>query len=529
MAGNRTIDRERERQRKKKRRRRRRKQNLVSYIALAVILIAVVVLGFLGYKWVKTNIIDARKPSVVKANLTDYYRLSADETDPDNKIAAAEPNEYAIFLDDQLIGNRAVEKDGFIYVRMGIIRYNIDDRYRYDEKENAIAVTDTNSMYVAYVGEKSYTLDGNYYDTDYVVAIDYKEDIYVCMNFVDEISDSETSFFTDPNRVLIRYKLGRMEYCDAAGDDGDDIYMRVSGGTKANVVTSIKDGTKLRILKAIDEDWYFVVDDNCWFGYVSTTDVSGRYHEEVEGVSHEDQMPLNEFANAADWVTEEYENYNLHYYGGVGYTSKFVVDASDWNGYIDWQTAYNNTAVWGAVIRVGYRGYADGIIMEDTAYWDNIQRAIASGMKTGVYFFSQATTEEEAIEEANYVLDHVAGYELSLPIYYDAEDTWFEDAAGEPTLEGSRFNNQTKIQYTKLAKAFCETIEAAGYEAGIYANKSWFEENMLLWPGEYEFWVANYSDLCECTHAFSMWQFTQEADLPGFSKPCDLSVRLIEK
>ncbi len=114
-----------------------------------------------------------------------------------------------------------------------------------------------------------------------------------------------------------------------------------------------------------------------------------------------------------------------------------------------------------AIIRVGYRGYGTGTIEEDTSYYTNIEGALAAGLQVGVYFYSQAITTAEAREEAQFVLDHLGGYEITYPVIFD----W------EQSSEAERTASLDNTALTDCAIAFCDTIEARGYRAGCYFNQ----------------------------------------------------------
>lgn len=195
------------------------------------------------------------------------------------------------------------------------------------------------------------------------------------------------------------------------------------------------------------------------------------------------------------------------------------IDVSKYQKEIDWELA-KAAGVDFAFIRVGYRGYGDsGNFGADTYYDQNMQGAIAAGIPVGVYFFSQAITEEEAIEEANYILDRIPYYTISMPLVMDFE---YASASGGQT--GRLYNAKlSKQEATNICLAFCETIEASGYEAMVYANRNMLEKG--LYPEQieenYDIWLANYTNETGYTGPYSFWQYTSKGNIDGIEGNVD--------
>lgn len=199
----------------------------------------------------------------------------------------------------------------------------------------------------------------------------------------------------------------------------------------------------------------------------------------------------------------------------VSPVSRVGIDVSSHQGQIDW-TQVRGAGVDYAVIRVGYRGYTDGELHEDSMYYQNIEGALAAGLDVGVYFFSQATSTEEARKEAMFVLDRLGGYDVRYPVYFD----WEGIAEG-----GARTDGMDGEQMTRCAIAFCDNIETYGYTAGVYFNQSYgyssFRLRDLL---DYEFWLAEYQDTQSFLYEVQMWQYTYEGSIPGVDTIVDLNL-----
>lgn len=189
------------------------------------------------------------------------------------------------------------------------------------------------------------------------------------------------------------------------------------------------------------------------------------------------------------------------------------IDVSKWNGNIDWN-AVKNSGVSYVIIRCGYRGSSTGVLVEDPKFRSNIKGAKAAGLKVGVYFFSQAVNEVEAVEEASMALSLVSGYGLNYPIFLDVESS------------GGRGDGVSKETRTAVCNAFCQTIQNSGYSAGVYANKTWFTEkiNASSLTG-YKIWLAQYAVSPTYTATrYDMWQYSSKGQVSGISGYVDMNI-----
>lgn len=189
------------------------------------------------------------------------------------------------------------------------------------------------------------------------------------------------------------------------------------------------------------------------------------------------------------------------------------IDVSKWNGSIDWN-AVKNSGVSYVIIRCGYRGSSTGALIEDPKFRSNIKGAKAAGLKVGVYFFSQAVNEVEAVEEASMTLGLVNGYGLNYPIFLDVE------------ASGGRGDGVSRDVRTAVCKAFCATIQNSGYSAGIYANKTWFSEKINTGSlTGYKIWLAQYASVPTYTATrYDMWQYSSKGKVSGISGNVDMNI-----
>lgn len=203
------------------------------------------------------------------------------------------------------------------------------------------------------------------------------------------------------------------------------------------------------------------------------------------------------------------------------YTSKFGIDVSKFQGNVNYEKV-KAAGVEFVIVRVGFRGYgSSGSLSEDARYRQNIEGAKAAGLDVGVYFYAQAINEEEAVEEAEYVLKLIEGYELDLPIVYDPEHV-LDDTA--------RTDDVTGEQFTKNAKAFSDRIREAGHEPMIYANMLWeaYELDFASIP-DVKIWYADYELKPQSPYEFAMWQYSQAGHISGIDGGVDLNMMLVPK
>jgi len=188
------------------------------------------------------------------------------------------------------------------------------------------------------------------------------------------------------------------------------------------------------------------------------------------------------------------------------------IDVSKWNGTIDWN-AVKNSGVSYVIIRCGYRGSSQGSLIEDPKFKDNIKGANAAGLKVGVYFFTQAINVSEAIEEASMTLQLIKNYKISYPVFLDVESS------------GGRADSISKDMRTQVCIAYCQTIQNAGYTAGIYANKNWLTTKINASQlNAYKIWLAQYASAPTYSGRYDLWQYSSTGRVSGISGNVDLNI-----
>lgn len=190
------------------------------------------------------------------------------------------------------------------------------------------------------------------------------------------------------------------------------------------------------------------------------------------------------------------------------------IDVSKWNGDIDWDKV-KAEGVEFAIIRAGYRGSVTGSIVQDPKFEENMRGATAAGIKVGVYFFTQAVNEVEAVEEASAVLKLVREYSLDYPIFIDTEG-----AGGS-----GRADDLDKETRTLVCEAFCRTVSNAGIRGGVYASRNWYNNNLdMNRLDAYYIWLAEYRSTPLYQGYYQMWQHSSKGKVDGIKGNVDLDI-----
>lgn len=216
-----------------------------------------------------------------------------------------------------------------------------------------------------------------------------------------------------------------------------------------------------------------------------------------------------------NWENLENENGRMVYYEDGDAVSATGIDVSDLQGDIDWY-AVKSDGVDFAMLRCGRRGQTEGGLYTDSRFFQNVTGATQAGLPFGVYFYSQAVNEQEAKEEAEYVLSLINGCGVRYPVVYDQENVTGAEA---------RANGLSSEQLTKNAQTFCSTVRNAGYTPMIYGNQ-YDLSRLSVSQLECSIWYAEY----DCKHPTStfhdliMWQYSHTGTVSGVSTQVDLNI-----
>lgn len=204
-----------------------------------------------------------------------------------------------------------------------------------------------------------------------------------------------------------------------------------------------------------------------------------------------------------------------------GKRTRFGIDVSAHQGFIDWEKVAADGVEF-AFLRIGYRGYETGRMVEDGLFRANYEGAVNAGLDVGVYFFSQAISAEEGAEEAEFVLSilNEVGAQLTLPVVFD----WEYPAEGEP----ARTDDTTGDTMTAACAEFCKAITASGNQPMFYAtiNTALFRYDLTK-LADYPLWLADYSPKTEFPYDYKMWQYSSSGSVDGIESFTDFNIMFI--
>lgn len=211
------------------------------------------------------------------------------------------------------------------------------------------------------------------------------------------------------------------------------------------------------------------------------------------------------YNNTEGWINLQYVvPYDDTHNDTSEYAVKWnVIDISKWQGNIKWEkiAAADIDAV---IIRIGLRGTATKEIHMDDKFFEYYEGAVNAGLHVGCYFYSAATTEDEAKEEAYFIIDTIRENDLNfdMPVYLDMEDKVVEKTG--------------KTQIFNTTKAFLDVMKEENVYSGVYCSTSWAEDyyNPALFNG-HSLWIADWRNQCKYSGEYGMWQYTEYGSVSG--------------
>ncbi len=270
---------------------------------------------------------------------------------------------------------------------------------------------------------------------------------------------------------------------DAREDVLSDIQERLSNGTSVN-----------SLLREYFPDKIVYTDDNRY--------IFADIHKELK-------------MNQLHGTFEQSDSGEITYLENGQLLSHKGIDVSRYQGSIDFSKVHNSGVEY-VMIRCGYRAYGSGLLTADTSFEKNITSALKNELDVGVYFFTQAISAAEAVEEADFVLDMIRPYQIKYPIALDVEE-----------IAGDTYRQQdlSAEELTDIIIAFCERIKEAGYTPLVYGNLKCFAGMIDITRLEpYEKWFAYYSDEPYMPYEFSMWQYTSTGKIDGINGDVDINI-----
>lgn len=209
----------------------------------------------------------------------------------------------------------------------------------------------------------------------------------------------------------------------------------------------------------------------------------------------------------------------MKYYENGRQISYVGVDVSKVQDYIDF-VKVKKAGIRFVMLRAGARGYGTGQLIADEYFSENLKRATDAGLDVGVYFYSQAVSKEEAVEEADFVLQQLGEYTISYPIAFDMELV---------TNDTARTDTLSRSERTEIAKAFLDAIEAAGYKSILYGNKEWLiKEVDMSKLTAYDVWLSQQTDIPDYPYQFTMWQYSTQGTIDGIAGLVSLNISFVD-
>ena len=229
------------------------------------------------------------------------------------------------------------------------------------------------------------------------------------------------------------------------------------------------------------------------------------------------QIPKCEY----DFTNLYNQSGRLKYFEGDKCTSYFGIDVSKDNSYIDFNKVKKDGVSF-VMIRLGSRGYQTGQLSVDEYFRDNIKRANDAGLDVGIYFVSQALTEDEAREEAQFVIDNILGYQVTYPIALVMQPVKNDKARSDALSKKDR---------TTVMRAFLKAIKDKGYVPIVYGTKrSLFKDiDLSKIVGDYDIWLSDTgSDYPDYPYRYAMWQYSYKGSVDGVSGDVTYNISFVD-
>lgn len=226
-------------------------------------------------------------------------------------------------------------------------------------------------------------------------------------------------------------------------------------------------------------------------------------------------LPLNEYDEAGFAML----NGRMIYYEEGVRASYTGVEISKYQGYVDFNEVKRDGIDY-VILRAGQRGYSTGQIVADDYFTDNLKRAADAGLDVGVSFLSQAVNTEEAVEEAEFILQYLQGQMIRYPVVFDMQHV---------ANDSARIDILTKEEKTQIAKAFLTRIEEEGYIGVIRADKEWmFDDINYAAVSNYGIWLVQHKDLPDYPYRFQMWNYSDAGSVNGINGLVGISISFID-
>ena len=319
--------------------------------------------------------------------------------------------------------------------------------------------------------------------------------------------------------IIFLSKNGRPELCGIVLSSDDEFVTAIIGDEDGYVRKKMYSVTLSKIYAYATPDYSIIAEYTPGKYMTTASALNFRAAPSTSAVSY-CKIPLGTIititAINGDWGRTEYEgktgwvhlDYVFSYDDSHSDTSEYavkwnVIDVSKWQGNIDW----NKIAaadIQGVIIRMAFRGTATKVIHTDEKFYEYYEGAKKAGLHVGCYFYSAATTVDEAKEEARYVVNEIRKNDLQfdMPVYIDMEDKVVQQTG--------------KTLIFNMTKAFFDVMDDENIYSGVYCSTVWAEDYYT--PALFvknALWIADWRDKCQYSGEYGMWQYTEYGSVSG--------------
>ncbi|MCR4924112.1 MAG: hypothetical protein K5931_08920 [Lachnospiraceae bacterium] len=229
------------------------------------------------------------------------------------------------------------------------------------------------------------------------------------------------------------------------------------------------------------------------------------------------QTPINSYI-LDNFVMED--GFMTYYDENGKKISHLGVDISYHQQNVNWDEL--EKAVEFVILRCGYRGYSEGKLKVDEKFREYAKECNDRGIPLGVYFYTQSVTVEEAVEEAEFVIETIKDFDISYPVTYDTEYVSDESAR-------TRVIEISPDLRSQMAVAFCERIKEEGYYPMVYASENWLRRNLNRdMIEDYDIWAPQYLEKNDFLYDFTIWQYTESGKIAGIDTEVDLDISMVD-
>lgn len=403
------------------------------------------------------------------------------------------------------------------------VNSNVTMKVKADSTQSKYTITINNVRYTTPVKQVQVAVWSKNNGTDdkkWYTAVEKENGTYSAKVSINKHKDAGTYYaYTYVTLEGATKKLVQKKTFNVTGITAKDVYFSYQNNEKGSVQVNVSGVTSPAAIQKVEIRAYTSKNGKDDLVKSTAANVNGIYKKNISVADHKyetGKYKIEVYITDARGIVKQLATRTIELQCAQSYKDKTTftgIDVSKFQGAIDWNRV-KASGIDFVFIRVGYRGYQYGTIVEDPYFQTNIKGALAAGIDVGVYFFSQAITQEEAKAEAAWTVQKIAPYKITYPVVIDTE-----------YVSGGRANAMSAAQRTNVVDAFCNEVNRLGYTPMIYANKSWLQNNLnMSYLNKYDVWLARYAAAPEYTGPFNIWQYTSTGYVDGITGNVDRNI-----